>query len=212
MQSWLYNIEKKILVSICIKDLKLDLEAASHRQRAEVLALAQHLRCEVLEQIGIDQDVLDNPLEFNRARLIQQFEMMERIWDQARHHLRIAIKNLHHDGRRLPGISLQHVQNTLCALELWMCTLGAGFVADKRHEVGHIWQILEASQGSLEQAISSMRQVEVHTVNLTGIPRAGMFHRIDTDEWLKRCNFIPSAFAHRPINQSINSNSEKFHA
>ena len=84
MKSWLYNIENKMRVSISVKDLKWDLQASNDMQRAEILVLAQYLRCVVLEQEGIDQSVLDKTLDFTRAELIKQFEVIEHIRDQAR--------------------------------------------------------------------------------------------------------------------------------
>ena len=195
MKSWLYNIEKKMRVSISIKDLKWDLQASSGKQRAEILVLAQYLRCVVLEQEGIDQSILDKTLDFTHEELIMQFEVIEHIRDQARSHLLMTIKKIHRSGDQLLYSSNKHIQNILCALELWMCTIGAGFIPEKREDISYIWLVLTGSHCYREQAISSMLKMRIG--NLTGVPRDGKFDKLNASEWLSQCDFVPSPFDQR---------------
>lgn len=198
MFSWLMKKEKNARVAMCTKEVKWELESLDRTQRAEILALAHYLRCEILQNAGIEQTVLDNPLEYTREYLTRQFETMEQIRDLARKELRISRRIMRRSGDSLPEFSVKHIHNILSALELWMCTVGAGIVPEKQHEVGYIWCVLAGSQDCLEQAISSIRSVETRTAHLTGAARDGMFGRISNDEWLRLCNFVPSAFRQHP--------------
>lgn len=194
MFSWLVKKEKNARIAMCTKEVKWELEALDRHERAEILALAQYLRFEILQSAGIEHTVLDNPLEYTRESLTRHFETMERIRDLARKELRITSRDTRRSGDTLPGFSIKHIQNILSALELWMCTVGAGIVPNKKEEVDYIWCVMAGSQDCLEQAISSIREVEAQTASLSGVPRDDMFGRISNDEWLRLCNFMPSAF------------------
>lgn len=194
MFSWLVKKEKNARIAMCTNEVKWEIEALDRQQRAEILALAQYLRFEILQSAGIGQNVLDNPLEYTRESLTRHFETMERIRDLTRKELRVTRKDVCRSGNTLPDLSAKYIQNILSALELWMCTVGAGIMPDKKQDVDYIWCVMAASQDCLEQAISSIRKVEAQTASLTGVPRDGMFGRISNDEWLRLCNFMPSAF------------------
>ena len=194
MFSWLVKKEKNARIAMCTKEVKWEIEALDRQERAEILALAQYLRFEILQSAGIEQTVLDNPLGYTRESLTRHFETMERIRDLARKELRVSRRVMRRSGDTLPDFSVKHIQNILSALELWMCTVGAGIVPDKKHEVDYIWCVMAGSQDCLEQAISSMRKVESQASSLSGVPHDGMFGRISNDEWLRLCNFMPSAF------------------
>lgn len=210
MKSWLYNIENKMRVSISVKDLKWDLQASSSKQRAEILVLAQYLRCVVLEQEGIDQSVLDKTLDFTREELIKQFEVIEHIRDQARSHLLMTIKKIHRSGDQLLYSNNKHIQNTLCALELWLCTIGAGFIPEKREDISYIWLVLTGSHCYHEQAISCMLKTQIG--NLIGVPRAGKFDKLNASEWLSQCDFVPSPFDQRATDYNMSTEIEALHA
>ncbi|MFW2441114.1 MAG: hypothetical protein ACN4GR_17285, partial [Arenicellales bacterium] len=150
----------------------------------------------------------DNPLEFNREKLIHQFDLLEDIRHEVCSHLRMNLKTVSRCGDLPPSFSLSHIQHTLCAVELWQCTVGAGFIPEKKTVVGEIWSTLTKPQDCLEQAIITMRQAEIAAAKLTGISDNGSFAHASPGYWLTLYDYIPSAFNARSANHPVGTDNE----
>ena len=53
MFSWLVKKEKNARIAMCTKEVKWELEALDRHERAEILALAQYLRFEILQSLSL---------------------------------------------------------------------------------------------------------------------------------------------------------------
>ncbi|MCH7777634.1 MAG: hypothetical protein IH878_14020 [Gemmatimonadetes bacterium] len=195
MLGWLAKKGESSRVYMCIKTVKWDLETGSAVKRATVLALAQLLRAEMLAQSGIPMDVLDRPLDYSRNDLLSFYDLLETARNQNTMQIEATKKNMRHLGMELPQFAVDHAKTTGQGLEVWMCTLGAGIVPERRDDVRTIWSYLAGSLDHVGEAISHLREVEQQTAAMTGIEDTGMFSVIDTNDWTEQCGFVPSVFS-----------------
>lgn len=180
---------------MCVKEVKWDIETADHSRRGMLLAIATALRLNALENSGIPRSVLDKPLDYSRTDLLRFYSAMEDIKNLNTLQIKQTQKNMERTGMELPNFSVEHAKLTGRGLEVWMCTVGAGIVTERRDDVREIWNMLVDSLANVETAIVELREFEQKTAMMTGIPSEGMFQDIDTDEWVEECRFFPSQFS-----------------
>jgi hypothetical protein len=94
----------------------------------------------------------------------------------------------------MPSFAVEHAKTTARGLEIWMCTLGAGIITDRRDDVRLIWSLLASSTKHLRPAIQQLYAFERETAEMTGSP-SGMFDGLKDEDWLDLCRFVPSTFA-----------------
>jgi hypothetical protein len=194
MVGWLAKKMQNSRVYMCIKEVKWELETTGKEHHATILALGHYFRREMFNDVEFPSEVIDRPLDYSRDDLMRFYGMMEDIRNGVSMQIEQTEKNMGKFGMELPEASIQHAKNTRRALEVWMCTVGAGVVIDRRDDVRDIWKYLSASRGHLEQAILGIRLVEQTTAEMTGMPSEGMFGVLDIEEWIAACEFVPSIF------------------
>lgn len=188
MRSWFIKKAQNARVTMYTKELKWELETAAPERRATILALASFLRVDAFND-DIPATVLDRPLDYSRGDLMRFFEMLEDIREASA----LKEKRLKKSGFPLPDFAVAHFKVSNRALEVWMCTIGAGIVPDRRDDVRQIWQHLAGALSSLPTAILRLHEIEAKTAEMTGASDR-MFQGIDTNVWLDACRFVPSAF------------------
>lgn len=193
MFGWLAKKGEDSRVFMCIKEVKWDLESSSPIKKAMILALAQLFRNEMFEPMSVPKDIFDNPLEYSRSDLMEFYSVLENMRNQSRAQLDANKKNMKNFGMELPNFAIEHVNNSNRALEIWMCTLGAGISPDKRDDVRDIWGMVFGAKETLPEAINRLRDIERQTGEMTG-QTVGMFDEMDDQEWIDACNYIPSSF------------------
>lgn len=194
MQDWLNILDKKIRISICITDLKQDLDDADPTQRAEILALAQYLRSEILEPAGIWHACFEFPLDCDHGTITRHLEQVARTRNRIRESLRNSARSLQNARSDKIETSLRQSQNLICALELWYCTIGARLVPEKQKLVAEVWEQLVDSRVYLHHAIHAAYKGAVLTEQLAGITVDRNPIRISENEWLRNCDFFPTGF------------------
>jgi hypothetical protein len=212
MQAWLNNIENKVRVSVCINDLKQDLETASQRQRAEILVMAQYLRIHLLEQSGIRRTSMDNPLECPRPDITAQLHLIEQLRRQLRTNLRHVVRGRFSETDQMPVCSHRQTQNMACALELWFCTMGACFVPEKHYMLCDIWTTMANSRTCLQHTDAIRQCARTLPIELSDFNCIGRGAFNSADEWLVYYDFIPSAFNSEIAAHKIRGNHESIPA
>ncbi|MCH7805951.1 MAG: hypothetical protein IH995_02245 [Proteobacteria bacterium] len=194
MVGWFAKKGQNSRVYMCVKELKWELEGGDSLKRATILALAQYFRFEIFDDCGISMDVIDRPLDYSREDLLRLYEILETVRNQNTFQIEQTKKTMIRFGMELPQFSIEHAKNTSRALEVWMCTLGAGITPDKRDDVRIVWSRLASSFDYIEEAILHIRQIEKKTAEMTGVSDAGMFSTLNSTDWVELCRFVPSVF------------------
>jgi hypothetical protein len=195
MFDWLAKKGQNSRVYMCIKEVKWDLEVAAPLKRATILALAQLLRADALSEAGLSADVLDRPLDYCRDHLMRYYELLETWRNSNILQIEAVRANMRRLGMILPTFAVDHATTTGRALEIWMCTLGAGIVTERRDDVRAIWSYLSCSLNNLDQAFQNLQELEQKTAAMTGSCDTSMFSTLDISDWKDLCRFVPSAFA-----------------
>jgi hypothetical protein len=195
MVGWLAKKAQNSRVYMCIKEVKWELETATPLRQATILALAQYFRGRMLREMDVPDAMLDKPLDYSRSDLWSIYDILETLRNQNTLQLDATIKNARRIGMELPQFSIDHAKATSRALEVWMATLGAGIVPDRRDDVRAIWSHLSGSLEHVEEAIIQLRTVEQRTSEMTGMPAEEMFAEINPNDWLAYCRFVPSALS-----------------
>lgn len=195
MFGWLNKKAEHARVSMCIKELKWSLESYSDLKVMKIWATAALLKNEMFGSDSLSEGVLNQPFDYPRNELMQLYSGMEDI----RNNNEIQFKQLQKGMQRfeieIPDFAKEQVEITRRATELWMVTIGAGVVPEKRDEVRKIWSLINDSKGSLSEAIEDLRRVELLTAEVTGFGDSGphYFNEINTETWISICEFRPRA-------------------
>lgn len=193
MVGWFAKKAQNSRVYMCIKEVKWTLEAADPVKRATILALAQLLRGQVVNETDFPADTFSRPLDYSRDELMRVYEGFENIRNQNNFQIDAAQKNMRRLGMELPQFSVDHAKNTGRSIELWMCTIGAGICPERRDDVRLIWSYLAQSYSFVPDAIAGLRRVERQTTEMTGFVDQGMFS-VTNEDWMECCQFFPDAF------------------
>jgi hypothetical protein len=193
MVGWLAKKAQNSRVYMCIKEVKWELETATPLKQATILALAQFIRGGMLEEVNVPHAMLDKPLDYSRRDLWSIYDVLETLRNHNTLQLDATIKNARRVGMELPQFSIDHAKATSRALEVWMATIGAGIVPDRRDDVRAIWTHLTGSYDHVGEAIIHLQNVEQRTSEMAGAPAEGMFAQIDPNDWREICRFVPSA-------------------
>ncbi len=193
MFGWLAKKGEDTRVYMCIKEVKWDFENSLPVKRGMILALAQFYRNQVLGQIGVPEDIFDNPLQYRRSDLMGFYNILEDARNQSRLELDVNKKNMKNFGMELPNFAIDHANNTNRALEVWMCTLGAGISPDKRDDVREIWEMIYSARKTLPESLKQLRDIEKQTGEMTS-QITDMFNGMNDQEWIDACDYLPSYF------------------
>lgn len=194
MLGWLAKKGENARVYMCVKEVLWDLERADGLRRATLLMLAQWFRLTMTEDGGLPNNLLDRPLDYTRADLVQFYGMLETIRNNAvrqNEHLQKTMPRL---GIKMPDFAVQHVKDTNRGIEIWMCTVGCGIAPDVRDDVRKIWQHLGSSHQHIRDAMLRLKSIEVATQELTGEDTSMMFDAVPLGDWLIGAEFVPGAF------------------
>ncbi len=192
MLNWLIKRSENSRVYMCVKEVKWEVDAADPVRRATILAMSALFRKMFVNEIGFPIDLFDAAPSYPRADLLKFYNALEDVRNQSNRQLEITIKALRRHSIDMPSFSVNHVKMTNRAIELFMCTVGAGIVPDRRDDVRLIWNRLYDANPYLHPAIEDLRIVESRTTELTGLPSEGMFGGIVTSEWINGCDYIPA--------------------
>lgn len=210
MENWLQITEKKIRLSICTKYLKGDVKITCPGQRAEILAMTQYLRSRVFPNAGIDQNVIDNPLDYSQALLNSQLQIIEHMRDLLRVDLRTSLGKSYRRSNQIPMLFLRYKLSTVFALELWFCTIGSRFVRACQNEVDYIWHSLATSRPLLLEAITTLRHAEPASTGLPAITRQADLGCLSTEDWLSLCDNSPDSYLKPVCDHYLGDDHENF--
>lgn len=188
---WLADRALDGRIAMCAKELKWDVEQAPPLRRATILAIAQHIRTEFVGPM-FPQECLDQPGLFGRAALGQYYWNLETVRNSALSqlaHLKRTMPNL---GIALPAFSEQHMVNSNRALELWMCSIGAGINPKVLQDVLDTWVMLVKAGAQLDEAFVELARVEALTASLTGSNSTMEFSSLDRGAWRRECAYVPA--------------------
>lgn len=132
MLGWLAKKGQQSRVYMCIKEVKWDLESADAVRRAMIVAMATIIRVDVIEGSGLPQEVLNRPLDYSRDDLMRFYVQLEDIRNANNLQIQNVQKMMRRFGTELPDFAIEHAKLTGRALEVWMCTIGAGIAVDRR--------------------------------------------------------------------------------
>ncbi len=194
MFGWLKKKGQDSRIYMCIKEVKWELESGDAVVRAKILAIASVLGKDLFADVEIPIDVVDRPLDYSREDLMRFYEVLEDIRNSATVQMEHLKKSMARFGVNFPPFAESHVKLSNRALEVWMATVGAGIVTERRGDVREIWRLLVQSRPHLDMAINAIVEVEKKTMEITG-QQGGMFSAYDRTEWKKACNFVPSQFS-----------------
>ena len=194
MKNWLIKRLQNSRVYTCIKEVKWDLEESDNTRRAILLILAQLFRIELFEQGETVKSMINHPQRHNREDLTSLYWDLETIRNEGKAQLERTKRMGRGLGWDLPDFAIDHAKNTERGMEIWMSTIGAGIVPDKRSDVQEIWGYLSGSISSLDEAMSALRQMEDATSTMTAMPHGLFFSNIDWSELSDICRFVPEEF------------------
>ena len=195
MLGWLGRKNQDARVFMCIKEIKMVLDAEKPVGRAKILAMAQLLRLSIFHEAGIE-GAIDRPLDYSRDELMKLYSGLETVRNNSVVQMNALKKNMQNFGMELPDFSVEHAKITSRGLEVWMCTLGAGIAPNRRDDVRSIWMMLSGSLRDAPEAIANIRAVEQQTSDMTG---SGQMFALSDDEWLELCRYIPSQLSARQL-------------
>jgi hypothetical protein len=202
MLQWLAKKGENARVSMCIKEVKWELETADATKRAMILAVAQHFRVKFTEADNFLAGIIDRPLDFSRSDVMRWYDAFEAIrnnnalqFDATRKNMRRLV------GMELPQLMVDHAKMVDRGVEVWMCTLGAGVAPDRRDEVRAIWSYLAGAFDNLPQALARLKAVAEQFATVTGADTSNMFDLDldDVDAWRSFCRYTPAVFANAPF-------------
>jgi len=191
---WLISKLQNSRVRMTIKEVKWDLESGGERRQAKILALSSVLGKEFFGSCGIPQDVVDRPLDYSRSDLIRFYEDLEDIKIGMTRQLDVVKKSSSSMGLMFPKFAQDHAEDTRRALEVWMVTVGAGIVVDRRDDVRDIWRMLSRSKASLDIVMDEIVAVEQKSSEMTG-EQCMTFSSISRENWKTSCDFMPTQFS-----------------
>ncbi|QQS11557.1 MAG: hypothetical protein IPK81_18585 [Rhodospirillales bacterium] len=195
MLGWLVKKGQNSRVYMCVKEVKWEVEAADATRRASLLALAQLYRVELFDEYPGIASAIDRPLDFGREDLMRFYEMLEDIRNAANLNLESTQKTFRRLGGELPDFAVKHAKLTTRALEIWMCTVGAGIQPSLRDDVRAIWRDLQGASKDITKGIDHLREVESRTAATTGGSGPAMFAGVDTDRWIEVSKYVPAGFS-----------------
>tara|TARA_B110000967_G_C18877573_1_gene559248 strand:- start:1182 stop:1778 length:597 start_codon:yes stop_codon:yes gene_type:complete len=181
-------------VVMTVKEVKWDLESGGERRQAKILALASVLGKEFFEGCGIPDDVANRPLDYSRADLMRFYEDLEDIKISMTQQIDGLKKMSSRMGMQFPKFAQDHAEDTRRALEIWMVTVGAGIVIDRRDDVRDIWGMLTNSKASLDVVMDEILALEAKTAEMTG-EQSMIFSLISREDWKAYCDFVPTQFS-----------------
>ena len=177
-----------------VKEVKWDLESGGERRQAKILALASVLGKEFFEGCGIPDDVANRPLDYSRADLMRFYEDLEDIKISMTQQIDGLKKMSSRMGMQFPKFAQDYAEDTRRALEIWMVTVGAGIVIDRRDDVRDIWGMLTNSKASLDVVMDEILALEAKTAEMTG-EQSMIFSLISREDWKAYCDFVPTQFS-----------------
>ncbi len=202
MLSWLKSKGENARVYMCTKELKWELESANALRRARILVLGQIVRATSFGTEPLIQDMLNRPLDYPRVDLVKLYEGIENIRNQSNaqlEHLKKVTPRIM--TMEMPQFVIDRAKDAARGLEIWLCTLGAGIVPDRRDEVREIWDLLQGSMNTAPDAVVSlMRDDKQMQQGLTGIGSPGgetIWDDLSPEQVLAACTFVPSSFLKR---------------
>ena len=191
---WLTKKLQNSRVHMTIKEVKWDLESGGELRQAKLLALSSVLGNEFFEECDIPYDVVNRPLDYSRSDLMRFYEALEDIKIGMTQQLDGLKKMSSQVGMQFPKFAQDHAEDTRRALEIWMSTVGAGIVVDRRDDVRDIWKLLRQSKLSLDIVMDDILAVEKKTAEMTG-QESFTFALISREDWKHYCDFVPSQFS-----------------
>jgi len=192
MTLWLKRKSQDSRVYMCLKELRWDLEQSSGLRRAKVAAMAALLPTTMLTKLGHLDSTFDRPLDFPRDTLMDLYKILEDLRNTGKLQLKRTQRNMSQFGLELPEFAADHAIVSNRALEVWMATIGAGILPNRRDDAREVWSLLHGSRAFLDDAIASIQATEKQTEEMSGQPSAGFSTVYTNSEWKELCEFVPS--------------------
>ncbi len=192
MLGWLSTKGENARVRMCVKEVSWDLEARTSVNTAKILLTAQLMRLTFLDDGTFPSDFFDRPLDYSRKETFQIYEMLEAVRNNNVLQRNSLQKSMTSMGMPIPEFMLKHFMDVHRGIEIWMCTVGTAVVPEVRDTVRSIWQRLQQSSQSVDQALHEFTQVEMRVEQLTG-SRPGMAEACREIVDNKLYEYVPSS-------------------
>ena len=194
MFGWLKKKGQDSRVQMCIKEVRLALEMMDSVKRAKVLAIASLLRNEFFSTGQFPKGVVDRPLEYSREDLMRVYYALEDIRNGQKIEMARIKQLVGKSGMEYPAFAEELWKMCVRGFEVWMATVGAGIVADRRDDVREIWKLLIQSKPLLDKAMNAIVATEQEIIASLG-QEGEMFSNCTREEWKVACDFLPSEFS-----------------
>jgi hypothetical protein len=174
-----------------IKNLKWILERESAVGRAKVLAVAQLQRMTMFpESNPKSRTLLNNPFDLAAPDLMSVFDgLADSVISFRMNGQRLRQNQRAIFGTDIPQFVLDHWTVFERGYLVWMSTIGAGIIPNRRSDVRAIWTYLAGSKASAREAIAHLHEVGARLGAEFGGDNP--FSGWNTEEWLKHCEFVP---------------------
>ncbi len=193
MPSWLVKKMQNGRIYAYIKEVKFFLERMDSVDRAYILALATLGRTsELFSAKPPLLEMLDRPLDYSRDELLEAFYDVEELLFTNTRQLEQTKKMMQITGEKLPQFAQLHAEMFGIGIKVWISTLGAGIVPQRRDDVTRIWSLLANSKESLGEAIQRLHDLEQRTASETGISEE-IFSDVDFNELIQACDYVPAS-------------------
>ncbi len=116
MFGWFQKKGENARVYMSTKEVTWEIDGAEQLYRAKILAIASALRDTMFEDGELPSEVLDRPLDFSRAELMQVYGILEDIRNNARSQLEQLKKVAPSVGMEIPEFALEHMKDSNRAL------------------------------------------------------------------------------------------------
>jgi len=98
-------------------------------------------------------EFFNNPFAYSRDHAMEIYEALEEIRNHTKLQLEGNNKSMARLGITIPQIVLDHVEDTIRGIELWMLVPGMVVNSERAETVDSIWAATTASRPSLAQAL-----------------------------------------------------------
>jgi hypothetical protein len=185
MLGWLAKNGEDARVSMCVKEVKWDLEKSDSPRRAMLLLYAQIFRITTTDKNrnrdAIPLSYFDQQLGHSRAELVELYSGIENIRNgniRQREQLQKSLIG------GMPDYAIVNSKAANRGIEIWMCTLGSATTPNTRNDVQAIWSMLSRALPYVPEAMQHIQEIMKLTQTATGSEAPNVFDIITVPEWL----------------------------
>jgi hypothetical protein len=181
---WLVDKLKNGRVTMAVKELRWDLDAAVDFRRAEILVSAQRVRVETLEASGVPRQMMISPHTFPREAVMTIVWQLEEIIIEGEQMFKRSLERARSIGMDGAAMGLE-AKLQRRAHQVWIATLGG--MAKHADDLKRVWELLRSSRSLIPSVID---QIEAYDIALAGLGESQ--NRYPRDQIIEMCEFAPA--------------------